>query len=68
MVGEQGCAATIDTGEAIVFLRRCVQCGEVIDPVILKNRRLRLGNDLSRTQMEETFEGQDVSSVNLNRN
>lgn len=28
-------------------VRRCVQCGEVIDPVILHNRRLQLQNDPS---------------------
>jgi RNase P subunit RPR2 len=49
MVGEQGFAARIDTGEASVSLRRCVQCGEIVDPVILRNRRLQHGTDLSRT-------------------
>ena len=28
--------------------RRCVQCGEVIDPVILQNRRLQLEKNLAR--------------------
>jgi hypothetical protein len=27
-----------------------VQCGEVIDPVILQNRRLQVVGDLGRTQ------------------
>lgn len=30
-----------DTGHLRFLARRCVQCGEVIDPVILRNRRLR---------------------------
>lgn len=29
------------TGELDFVARRCVQCGEVIDPVIERNRRLR---------------------------
>ena len=28
-------------GEAEVAAKRCVQCGEVVDPVILRNRQLR---------------------------
>jgi len=28
-------------GEAEVAAKRCVQCGEVVDPVILSNRQLR---------------------------
>lgn len=31
------------------LVRRCVQCGEVVDPVILQNRRSQLGNSPSRT-------------------
>lgn len=50
MVGEQGFAATIDTGETIMSLRRCVQCGEIVDPVILQNRRLQHGTNLSWTE------------------
>lgn len=30
-------------------VRRCVQCGDVIDQVILEHRRSQLRNDLSRT-------------------
>ena len=30
-----------DTGQLDCLTRRCVQCGEVIDPVILQNRRLQ---------------------------
>jgi hypothetical protein len=29
------------TGEQEFAAKRCVQCGEVVDPVILRNRRLR---------------------------
>jgi hypothetical protein len=29
------------TGELDFAARRCVQCGEVVDPVIERNRRLR---------------------------
>ena len=28
-------------GESKFFAKRCVQCGEVVDPVILQNRRTR---------------------------
>lgn len=42
-------AAPID-----VLVRRCVQCGEVVDSVILQNRRLQSGNDLSRPQRRDT--------------
>lgn len=50
MIGEQGFAATLDTGETTVSLRRCVQCGEIVDPVILQNRRAQLGTDLRQMQ------------------
>ncbi len=36
-------------GQVDSLVRRCVQCGEVVDPVIHQNRRLRLGTDLGRT-------------------
>jgi hypothetical protein len=49
MVVEQGFDSLIGAGPADVPLRRCVQCGEVIDPVILQNRRLQVGGDLGRT-------------------
>lgn len=41
MVIEQGFNSMLGTSEADVLLRRCVQCGEIIDPVILKNRLLQ---------------------------
>jgi hypothetical protein len=31
-----------DAGQRDCLTRRCVQCGEVIDPVILQNRRLQV--------------------------
>ncbi|MBK9308619.1 MAG: hypothetical protein IPM58_16410 [Nitrospira sp.] len=49
MVLEPGVDALTSTGPAAMLLQRCVQCGEVIDQVILMNRRSQLGNDLSRT-------------------
>lgn len=32
------------TGHVDFMARRCVQCGEVIDPVIVQNRRLKFAN------------------------
>jgi hypothetical protein len=32
------------TGELEFAAKRCVQCGEVVDPLILRNRRLRQGS------------------------
>lgn len=37
-----------DVGQRDCLTRRCVQCGEVIDPVILQNRRLQLEKNLAR--------------------
>lgn len=37
-----------DTGQLDCLTRRCVQCGEVIDPVILQNRRLQLEKNVAR--------------------
>jgi len=42
MVAEQCFDLWDDTGQFDFQARRCVQCGELVDPVILKNRRLRL--------------------------
>lgn len=47
MVLEQGFDSMLGNSEADVSIWRCVQCGEVIDPIILKNRRSQLGHDLS---------------------
>ncbi|MGE0468765.1 MAG: hypothetical protein Nkreftii_003298 [Candidatus Nitrospira kreftii] len=49
MVMEQSFGSLFGTSPTEVPLRRCVQCGEVIDPVILQNRRLQVGGDLGRT-------------------
>ena len=44
MVVEQ-CFDSMDDPRHLDFpARRCVQCGEIIDPVILQNRRLQLGD------------------------
>ncbi len=37
-----------DTGQLDCLTRRCVQCGEVIDPVILQNRRLQSEMNMAR--------------------
>lgn len=42
MVVEQCFDLLSDSGHLDFLARRCVQCGELIDPVILRNRRLRL--------------------------
>lgn len=52
MVVEQGFDSLTGVGPAAVPLRRCVQCGEIIDPVILQNRRSQLGNDCGRIYEE----------------
>ena len=41
MVGEFCMDLANGTGELEFLASRCVQCGEVVDPVILKNRRNR---------------------------
>ena len=48
MVVEQCSDLTGDAGRPDCQVRRCVQCGEVIDPVILQNRRLRVEKTLAR--------------------
>lgn len=49
MVLEQSFDSLFGAGPENVPLRRCVQCGEVIDPVILQNRRSQYGRTLVRT-------------------
>ena len=39
-----------DSGHMSFFARRCVQCGELVDPVILQNRRLRLLGGLEKSE------------------
>ena len=48
MIVEQGFDSMLGSSEADVSLRRCVQCGEIIDPVILQNRRLQRASVLGR--------------------
>ncbi|MGH9782926.1 MAG: hypothetical protein ACRD88_01970 [Terriglobia bacterium] len=59
MVIEQCFDFMDDTGHLDFLARRCVQCGEVIDPVILQNRQRQLpvgrgvdhaGSGLSRSK------------------
>ena len=50
MVVEQGFDSLFGASEAASSLRRCVQCGEVVDPVILQNRRLQLGGSVGHAQ------------------
>jgi len=42
MVTEQCFDLLSDNGHLDFLAQRCVQCGELVDPVILRNRRLRL--------------------------
>jgi hypothetical protein len=42
MVAERCVDVLDDTGRLHFSAGRCVQCGELVDPVILQNRRLRL--------------------------
>ena len=42
MVGDFCMDLLNGTGELEFLASRCVQCGEVVDPVILKNRRMAL--------------------------
>ena len=50
MVVEQGFDSILGSSEADVSIRRCVQCGEVVDPVILQNRRSQPESDMGRTR------------------
>lgn len=50
MVVEQGFDSMLGSSEADVSFRRCVQCGEVIDLIILQNRRSQRASELERTQ------------------
>ena len=49
MVIEHGLDSLSGSGPANIPLRRCVQCGEIIDPVILQNRRMQNERALART-------------------
>ena len=48
MVGEFCMDLPNGTGELEFLASRCVQCGDVVDPVILKNRRLRRPSSISQ--------------------
>lgn len=48
MVGDFCMDLLNSTGELEFAASRCVQCGEVVDPVILQNRRLRQNSMPSR--------------------
>ena len=49
MMVEESFDSIAGGGQAGSLVRRCVQCGEVVDPVILQNRQLQLGTDVGRT-------------------
>ena len=49
MVVEESFDSIAGGDQAGSLVRRCVQCGEVVDPVILQNRQLQLGTDVGRT-------------------
>ena len=53
MIVESSFDCAGDTVQLDCLTRRCVQCGEVIDPVILQNRRLQLGKTVARVQAEQ---------------
>jgi hypothetical protein len=50
MVTEQCFDLLSDNGHLDFLAKRCVQCGELIDPVILRNRRLRLLRGLEKSE------------------
>ncbi len=49
MIVEESFDSIVGAAYGDFLVRRCVQCGEVVDPVILQNRRSQLENDPSRT-------------------
>ena len=48
MVTEQCFDFLSDNGHLDFLAQRCVQCGDLVDPVILNNRRLRLLRGLEK--------------------
>ena len=50
MVTEQCFDLLSDNGHLDFLAQRCVQCGELIDPVILQHRRLRLLSGLEKNE------------------
>ena len=49
MVTEQCFDLLSDNGHVDFLAQRCVQCGELVDPVILRNRRLRPRRGLEKS-------------------
>ena len=50
MVVEQCFDFLDDSGHLSFFANRCVQCGDLVDPVILENRRMRLLSGLEKSE------------------
>lgn len=50
MVNEQCFDLLSDSGRLDFLARRCVQCGELVDPVILRNRHLGPLSDLRKSE------------------
>jgi len=50
MVPEQCFDLRSDSGHLDFLAKRCVQCGDLVDPVILRNRRLRLLGDFGKSE------------------
>ena len=50
MVTEQCFDLLSDNGHLDFLAQRCVQCGELVDPIILRNRRLRLLSGLQESE------------------
>ncbi|MBX3330900.1 MAG: hypothetical protein KF722_10895 [Nitrospira sp.] len=57
MIVEGAFDSMLSSAGADCLVRRCVQCGEVVDPVILQNRRLHQGSERERIKMSEPIEG-----------
>ena len=49
MIVEESFDSIVGAARGDFLVRRCVLCGEVVDPVIFQNRRSQLENDPSRT-------------------
>ena len=50
MVTEQCFDLLSDSGHLDFLAQRCVQCGELVDPLILRNRRLRPRRGLEKSE------------------
>ena len=50
MVTEQCFDLLSDSGHLDFLAQRCVQCGELVDPIILRNRRLRMLSGLEESE------------------